>query len=196
MKRLGLFSALFGLTILFLAACQGPDRAEAQDGHGHAHEDHAALEGVTKAVCVIRGTAGNEKVQGVVTFTQEGDKLKVVADLEGLTPGQHGFHIHEWGDLRSADGTSLGGHYNPQGHPHGAPGQAKSHAGDFGNVTAGDDGKAHLELELSDVTLTGKSAILGRGMVVHAGTDDLKSQPTGDAGGRVGVGVIGVAKPE
>lgn len=191
MKRLGLFSALFGLTILFLAACQGPDSAQAQDGHEH---QHGPMPEVTKAVCVIHGTQGNDQVKGLVTFTQTGDKVHVVADLEGLTPGEHGFHIHEFGDVSSADGSSLGGHYNPEGHEHGAPGMA-SHAGDFGNVKADENGKAHIDMDLPGITLAGKNAILGRGMVVHAGVDDLKSQPSGNAGGRAGVGVIGVGKP-
>ena len=73
---------------------------------------------IEKAVCVIYPTAGN-KVTGVVTFTKVEGGIKIVADLQGLTPGKHGFHIHEFGDCTSADGTSAGGHFNPSGVSHG-----------------------------------------------------------------------------
>jgi Cu-Zn family superoxide dismutase len=190
MKRLGLFAALFGLAVLVLASCRTPDQAQAKEGDGPS-----PWAGVTKAVCVIHGTQGHEGVKGLVTFVQAGEQVKVVADLEGLSPGEHGFHIHEWGDCSAPDGASLGSHYDPEGHPHAGPMEGMRHAGDFGNVTADAQGKAHLELELTGLTLAGKNAIVGRGMVVHAATDDLKTQPTGNAGARIGVGTIGIAKP-
>ena len=144
---------------------------------------------------MIHPTKGND-AQGTVVFTQEGDKVKVVADITGLEPGKHGFHIHQWGDVSSLNGKSAGGHYNPEGNPHAGPGVAKRHAGDMGNLTAGKDGKAHLELTLSNISVAGlKNPIIGRGIIVHAGEDDLKTQPTGAAGARVGYGVIGIAKP-
>src|SRR5579862_7876032 len=93
------------------------------------------LSKLTAAVAVVHPTEGN-KCMGVVHFTQDGANLKIVADLEGLTPGKHAIHIHEFGDCTSADGMSTGGHYNPEGHHHGAPDAAEHHAGDFGNLTA------------------------------------------------------------
>ena len=194
MRQLGTVATVFVGIIIGLVACSSNGDAHAQDGH--AGHQAAPFAGVTKAVAAIRGTQGNEKVKGTVWFTQADKGIKVVADVEGLSPdGVHGFHIHEWGDTTSADGTSLGSHYNPEGHPHGGPGEPQSHAGDFGNLKADGDGKAHLELTLEGVSLVGENAILGRGLVVHAQPDDLKSQPTGNAGARIGVAVIGVAKP-
>jgi Cu-Zn family superoxide dismutase len=134
-------------------------------------------------------------VKGVVTFTKVEGGVKIVADVEGLTPGDHGFHIHEFGDCSSADGTSAGGHFNPHGNPHGGPTAEKRHAGDLGNLTADDAGKAHLEWVDPHMVLEGHGSILGRSVIVHAKADDLTTQPTGNAGARVACGVIGVAKP-
>jgi superoxide dismutase, Cu-Zn family len=149
---------------------------------------------VTKAVAVLSPTEGN-KVNGLVVFTQEGDKVSVSAHIEGLTPGNHGFHIHEFGDCSAKDGASAGGHFNPSTLPHGARTDAKRHAGDLGNIEVGSDGTAHVEFSDSVMKLEGPSSILGRGVIVHANPDDFKTQPTGNAGGRQACGVIGVAKP-
>jgi Cu-Zn family superoxide dismutase len=150
--------------------------------------------GVTKAVAVLVPTEGN-KVNGTVTFTKEGDKVKVSAHIEGLTPGNHGFHIHEWGDCSSKDGSAAGGHFNPTALTHGARTDPKRHAGDLGNIEVGDSGMAHIEFTDSVLKLEGPSSITGRGVIVHANPDDFKTQPTGNAGGRLACGVIGVAKP-
>ncbi|HSU55924.1 MAG TPA: superoxide dismutase family protein [Candidatus Dormibacteraeota bacterium] len=150
---------------------------------------------VKQAIAVLHPTAG-QKCQGTVRFTQDGESVKVVADLEGLVPGQkHAFHIHQYGDCSAADGMSAGGHYNPEGHQHGLPETEKRHAGDMGNVQADDQGKAHYEIVLTNVSVSGsKTPIIGRGVIVHAKPDD-GSQPTGNAGGRIACGVIGVANP-
>jgi superoxide dismutase, Cu-Zn family len=153
----------------------------------------AKVEAVVKAVAVLHPTAGN-KAHGVVTFTQAGTSVKVVADLEGLTPGKHGFHIHQYGDCSAADGSSAGGHFNPDNVAHGALNGEPSHVGDLGNLEADASGKAHLELTDTQMTFSGPHSIIGRGVIVHAGEDDLKTQPTGNAGGRVACGVIGIAK--
>lgn len=147
-----------------------------------------------KAVAVLHPTEGNT-VSGTVTFTHEGGSVKVVADLSGLKPGTHGFHIHEFGDCSSSDGVSAGGHFNPASMPHGAPADKQRHAGDLGNIEAGADGKARIEITDTVLKLDGKGSIIGRGVIVHAAPDDLKTQPTGNAGGRQACGVIGIAKP-
>jgi Cu-Zn family superoxide dismutase len=125
---------------------------------------------------------------------QDGDAVKVVADLEGLNPGQkHAFHIHQNGDCTSSDGMSAGGHYNPEGHQHGLPEAEKRHAGDLGNVQADNDGKAHYEIRVANISISGPmNPILGRGVIVHAKVDD-GSQPVGNAGARIACGVIGAA---
>ncbi len=146
-----------------------------------------------KAIAVLSPTA-NSKVMGTVTFTQTSDGVKVVADLAGLTPGKHGFHIHEFGDCSSPDGTSAGGHFNPGKHQHGAPDASDRHAGDLGNIEADASGKARLELTDKTMKLSGPDSIVGHAVIIHEKTDDLKTQPTGDAGGRLACGVIGIAK--
>jgi Cu-Zn family superoxide dismutase len=156
-------------------------------------QNHAAPE-VTKAVAVLNPTEGS-RTKGVVTFTKAGDKVKVVADIEGLTPGKHGFHIHEFGDCSAKDAMSAGGHFNPHAVPHGAPDVTERHPGDMGNIEPGPDGKARVELTDSVMKLDGASSIIGRAVMIHAQADDLKSQPTGNAGARHACGAIGVAKP-
>jgi Cu-Zn family superoxide dismutase len=164
----------------------------------HAHADKAHVEAwktVTQAVAVLHPTAGN-KCHGTVRFTQQGDAVKVVAHVEGLNPGQkHAFHIHEFGDGSAPDAMSAGGHYNPEKHPHGLPHSDQRHAGDLGNLQADDNGKAHSELTVKNVTIAGlKNPIIGRGVIVHAKADD-GGQPVGNAGARIACGVIGVANP-
>jgi superoxide dismutase, Cu-Zn family len=148
----------------------------------------------TKAIAVLHPTAGNT-VTGSVTFTKSGDEIKVVADVTGLTPGKHGFHIHEFGDCSSSDGNSAGGHFNPTHKAHGAPDASDRHAGDLGNIEADASGKAHLEWSDKVMKLSGADSIIGHAVIVHEKADDLKTQPTGNAGGRLACGVIGVAKP-
>jgi len=148
----------------------------------------------TKAIATLHPTQGSN-VGGTVTFTQSGDEVKVVADITGLTPGKHGFHIHEFGDCSDPKGASAGGHFNPGGHQHGAPDATERHAGDLGNIEADASGKAHLEITDKMMKLAGSDSIVGHAVIVHEKADDLKTQPTGDAGGRLACGVIGVAKP-
>ncbi|OPY65661.1 MAG: Superoxide dismutase (Cu-Zn) precursor [Syntrophorhabdaceae bacterium PtaU1.Bin034] len=149
--------------------------------------------GVEKAVAVIHPTPGNA-VRGVVKFTKEKAGVKVVADIEGLKEGKHGFHVHEYGDCSSMDAESAGGHFNPNGKPHGAPTDKERHVGDLGNINANAEGKAHYEWTDTQISLAGPNSIIGRAVIVHADPDDLKSQPTGNAGARLGCGVVGIAK--
>jgi Cu-Zn family superoxide dismutase len=154
---------------------------------------NAFAQEVTKAIAVLHPASGSQ-VAGTVTFTKTGDTVQVVADITGLTPGKHAFHIHEFGDCSAADASSAGSHFNPMKKPHGAPDNPERHAGDMGNLEADSNGKAHLELKDSMLKLSGENSILGRGVIVHEKVDDW-SQPVGNAGGRQACGVIGVAKP-
>ena len=160
---------------------------------GHSN-DHA-YGGVNKLVAVMHPTAGHS-VQGVVWFVKVSGQVKVIADVEGLSPGaNHAIHIHEFGDATMDNGKSAGGHYNPEGHPHALPTQPKRHAGDLGNLQADASGRAHYEQTVNNITLTGHTnPIIGRGVIIHAKNDD-GNQPTGNAGPRIAVGVIGIAKP-
>ena len=142
------------------------------------------------ATANLQPTKGN-KVWGTVTFTQKGSKVLVVANVNGLKPGLHGFHVHEKGDCSAADGMSAGGHFNPAGKPHGAPDSAERHGGDLGNLTPDKSGNATLSIEVDGITLDQTAnSIIGKGVIVHANPDDLKSQPAGNAGHRLACGVI------
>jgi Cu-Zn family superoxide dismutase len=175
------------LVILAAAAC-----LYACTGRADGTEGTASSATVTEAVCVLYPTEGNG-VSGVVTFTKSESGIDIVADIEGLSPGKHGFHIHQLGDCTASDGTSAGGHFDPENKPHGGPADEERHVGDLGNITADENGKAHLEMTDDVIALSGSHSIVGRAVVVHAGEDDLTSQPTGAAGARVACGVIGIA---
>lgn len=146
-----------------------------------------------RAVAVLHAASGG-KVEGTVWFEPAGNGVRVKARVTGLTPGMHGFHVHEFGDCSAADFTSAGGHFNPMFQPHGAPQAAARHVGDLGNVEAGADGVATLDWTDSQLAFHGHHGVVGRAVVLHAKADDLKTQPTGDAGGRLACGVIGIAK--
>ena len=148
---------------------------------------------INKAVAVLHPTQGNN-VTGTVYFNRTEKGIKVTADVMGLSPGKHGFHIHEFGDCTAPDGTSAGGHFNPENQPHAGPDQAKRHVGDLGNIEADNNGNAHYERTDGLLKFDGRDSIIGRGVIVHAGEDDLVSQPSGNAGPRVACGVVGIAK--
>jgi Cu-Zn family superoxide dismutase len=148
---------------------------------------------LTKAICLLHPTQGSETM-GTVTFVQKPDGILITADVNGLSPGKHGFHIHEFGDCSKLDGKSAGGHFNPTARNHGGAESEERHVGDLGNLVAGDDGTAHYEWTDKLISFSGPNSILGRAIIVHAGEDDLTSQPTGNAGARLACGVIGLAK--
>lgn len=145
-------------------------------------------------VCVLKGDGA---VTGVVKFKQEGDGVHVTGEISGLAPGQHGFHVHEFGDNTNGC-TSAGPHFNPLGKEHGAPTDENRHVGDLGNVTADASGKATVNIHDKMVSLVGPHSVYGRTVVVHADVDDLGkgghelSKTTGNAGGRQACGVIGI----
>jgi len=143
------------------------------------------------ATATMEGTAKFKTVKGTVEFKQTDDGVEVTANLEGLKKGDHGFHIHEKGDCTAPDAASAGGHFNPSNHKHGAPDAAEHHEGDLGNLTAGADGKATKTFTIKGITLDeGDTSIIGKGFIVHEKADDMKTQPTGNAGARAACGVI------
>ena len=177
-------AAVFGSAAL--AAAQSPSPASPAA---------AGSKKVTHAVAVLSPTASNT-AGGTVHFKSTSGGVAVSATLKGLAPGAHGFHVHEFGDCTAPDATSAGGHFNPAAKPHGAPADAARHAGDLGNVTAAADGTATLSWTDAAMKLDGPDGVVGHAVIVHANADDLKTQPTGNAGGRVACGVVGVAKGE
>ena len=114
----------------------------------------------------------------------------------GLEPGKHGMHVHEFGETSCGDGTCTGGHFNPFGVDHGGPDAEVRHVGDLGNVEAGEDGTASYSRTdtVIELDMSSKACIIGRAIILHAGEDDLTSQPTGAAGARLAAGVIGIGK--
>ena len=146
-----------------------------------------------KAIAILHPASGSQ-VTGTVTFTKTDDGVQMVADVTGLKPGKHGFHIHEFGDCSTPDATSAGGHFNPTHQHHDGPTGTERHAGDFGNIEADASGKGHLEWK-GKLKLSGDDSIVGRSVIVHEKEDDLKTDPAGNSGARIGCGVIGVAKP-
>ena len=150
---------------------------------------------VTHAIAVLI-PGKDSKVAGTIHFKKEGTGVHVTGALTGLAAGSHGFHIHEFGDCSAADFTSAGGHFNPAANPNGGPKDAKRHEGDMGNIEATPDGNGTVDYVDSQQGFEGAKSIVGRGVIVHANPDDFKTQPTGNAGGRVACGVIGVAKSE
>ena len=130
-------------------------------------------------------------VNGTVGFQSVGQKVRVEARVAGLTPGAHGFHVHEAGDCSAADASSAKGHFNPASKSHGHHDGAERHAGDMPNLMADASGKATLVVELDMLSLNeGPAGILKRSVVIHADPDDYKSQPAGNSGKRVACGVI------
>jgi len=151
------------------------------------------------AVCVLRGF-GDEAVKGTIRFSQAGEGPTVIeADIEGLKPGPHGFHVHEFGDNTNGC-VSAGAHFNPFGKQHGGPDDENRHVGDLGNVVADESGHARVTLKDAQVSLGGEHSVVGRTIVVHADGDDYgkggfeDSLTTGHAGGRLACGVIGLTK--
>ncbi|MEY5099828.1 MAG: hypothetical protein RJA36_2547 [Pseudomonadota bacterium] len=133
------------------------------------------------------------RVSGSVSFAPRGDAVLVVAHVTDLTPGEHGFHIHEGGDCSAEDASSAKGHFNPGGMMHGHPRQASQerHVGDLPNLVADSNGVAVYRQEVKGLQLdAGPNGILGRSVVVHAAADDYHSQPAGNSGRRVACGVI------
>lgn len=175
-----LFTTLFTAFILTAIGCTQTVEKEGTN----STFDHSELVATVMPV-------GESGVSGSVTFNETEEGVSIEGSFEGLETGNHGFHIHQYGDCRAEDGTSAGGHFNPAENDHGAPSDMERHMGDLGNIEAGEDGAAAVSYVDKTVSL---SQILGRGIIIHAGEDDLTSQPTGAAGSRVACGVIGIAQ--
>ncbi|KAH8301881.1 hypothetical protein KR044_000307 [Drosophila immigrans] len=152
-----------------------------------------------KAVCVVKGDAN-----GTIYFEQKTEHcaVRITGEVSGLTKGLHGFHVHEFGDATNGC-TSAGAHFNPHKKQHGAPTDNERHLGDLGNINSSGQGDQPTKVNFCDcsISLFGGNSIIGRSLVVHADPDDLGkgghelSKTTGNAGARIGCGVIGFASP-
>jgi Cu-Zn family superoxide dismutase len=145
------------------------------------------------AVATVESRSGS-KVAGTVVFTSTPGKVTMKVDLTGLTPGQHAIHLHEKGDCSDPEAKSAGPHWNPTNAQHGRWGEGSFHLGDIGNLVANAAGEATLTFTTDAWTVGDGAAtdVVGRSVVVHDKVDDFHTQPTGNAGGRVGCGVIRV----
>jgi Cu-Zn family superoxide dismutase len=155
---------------------------------GCAMPRHAA----PAATATLAPTVGNT-TSGTVRFMQADGRVRAMGEIRGLAPGsEHGFHVHEKGDCSSGDGMSAGGHFNPDGQPHGRAGPAPHHAGDLPSLRADAAGVARFRWESDAIHLGGGTGrdIVGRALIVHRDPDDYTTQPTGNSGPRLACGVI------
>ena len=143
------------------------------------------------AVAIIEARNGSQ-ISGKAVFTERDGQVSLDLSLENAAPGPHAVHLHEKGDCSAADASSAGGHWNPTSEVHGKWGTSPFHHGDIGNIVIGEDGKGRLLLTTDLWSIGGAPThdVIGKAVIVHAKEDDFKTQPTGNAGGRVGCGVI------
>lgn len=166
---------LGALSVILLGACSnGPT----------VYQDPSAM--------AVLSSTQNSSVHGVATFVRSGGVAVVNLNMAGFKPNSvHGLHIHESGDCSARDGSSAGAHFNPASKQHGGTSGSNRHMGDLGNVTADANGEVLESFNVSDIAFgTGTDSIVGRGLVIHADRDDLKSQPAGNSGARVACGLI------
>ncbi|MCF3936062.1 superoxide dismutase family protein [Acuticoccus sp. M5D2P5] len=153
----------------------------------------SAQDGMPTMMADVIDTSGASV--GTVSFMQTPSGFVVIkADISGLEPGVHGFHIHETGECDAEGGfESAGGHYSG-GMEHGVLTEGGPHAGDLPNVEVGGDGTLVTEIFTDRVSIGGETNPLddadGSAIMVHSGADDYQSQPSGDAGSRVACGVL------
>lgn len=175
------------LTVLSLVACKNEKK---QEPVMETETVEAEMEEpITKELNITLNPKSDSKATGTLIFKEENGTVNLHAMISGLTPGEHAIHIHEKSDCSAPDGTSTGGHWNPTNQPHGKWGaETGYHKGDIGNFTADENGNG-MVMFTTDAWCIGcddeTKNIVGKGVIVHAGTDDFTTQPTGDAGGRV-----------
>lgn len=198
--------ALFLMTSFALAACGGASTPPPADGatppmeSAHPAADMPAPGADSPAPAAAAGKTievpiaakSDSKLSGKATFAEVAGGVKVTVKVAGAPPGKIATHVHEKGDCSAPDGASAGGHFNPAAKAHGMPDGAEHHLGDLGNITINADGTGTTEVTVMGANLKDgdPSSYVGRAIIVHAKVDD-GGQPTGNAGGRIGCGVIG-----
>lgn len=191
------------LSTALLTACGGPQEsapAETEPAPA-AQEEPTPAETAEEAVTAhakLTPRDGMDGFKGLVSFVEANGVVTVSANVEGLSgSGTHGFHIHETGDCSAPDFTSAGGHFNPADTIHGGPDDQERHAGDLGNLEIEESGKGSLQRITSMITLgEGPNSVVGKAVILHEKADDLVSQPTGAAGGRIACGIIDLHQTE
>ena len=190
MKKIALL--LFAFAIVMVSCKDG--KKESVEDAVEVEEVEEIVEPDIKEISFMLESKSGSSATGKVTFTQDGDVVKMVAELTGLEPGTHAIHIHEKSDCSAADGTSTGGHWNPTFADHGKWGDESGyHKGDIGNMEADENGNASISMKTDEWCIgcgDENKDILGKSIIVHQGADDFTTQPTGDAGGRISCGGI------
>ncbi|WP_224484633.1 superoxide dismutase family protein [Robertkochia aurantiaca] len=198
MKRIIGITAIAAM--LAMTSCKGKeekkDELPAEDTmttESAATEGKMGMEDTKKVTVEMMSKSGSD-VKGNVVFTQENGEVNMTAVFDGLEPGEHAIHLHEEADCSADDATSTGGHWNPTYAQHGKWGDAEGyHKGDIGNFTADENGNGTITFETDEWCIgcgdTNKD-ILGKAVIVHQGTDDFTSQPSGAAGARVSCGGV------
>lgn len=155
----------------------------------------AADKEVAKAA--LNATENNASIGSVKFYNLAGGKIKMDLEIEYAAKADStiAVHFHEHGDCGNM-GENAHGHWNPTNEPHGKWGAANYHSGDIGNIQLDNKGKATLSVTTDrwNVTDGDVNSIIGRGIIVHGGTDDYTTQPTGNSGPRIGCGVIEASK--
>ncbi len=188
-------NTLIFATSLILTGCACTDNRKPEmkkDNESSQTKDVAQLTALQSATSIVVNVHGfqNQDIRGTVTFTKVPNGIKIIADVDGLKPGKHGFHVHEHGDCSGHDGKAAGGHFNPTNSKHGGPDSSERHVGDLGNLVADDNGHAHYERIDALISFEGPNSILGKSIIIHADADDYVTQPTGNAGARIACGKI------
>lgn len=196
--RLGVMTASLALVLAFSIGCRpkaedaGTDATPAAETPASAPMDTPDTSAQAMTVS-LQGDPADTDFAGSVSITPEGSGVRIVADISGVDKdGKHGIHVHENGmcDHQGEGGkhfTSAGGHFNPAGTEHACPPTDPRHAGDLGNIDVS-GGKGHLELSVTNLTA---DQLNGKAIILHAGEDDCKTQPTGNSGDRLACGVVG-----
>ncbi|AYN67769.1 superoxide dismutase family protein [Euzebyella marina] len=183
--------------LIALASCKEVKKESEEAGDAMQNEmekmeetaSEMKADAMGNTLTLAMNSASDSDVKGEVTFTEEDGEVKMKAIFTGLSQGDHAIHLHETADCSAHDGKSAGGHWNPTDQPHGKWGDEKGyHKGDIGNFVADEDGNATVDFETDEWCMgcdDENKNIIGKAVIVHQGTDDYTSQPSGDAGARV-----------
>lgn len=189
MKKINLLLLLS--VFIFINACK--EKSEKEEIENIETKKEVTTKEVKKVLVTLQPKS-NSNASGNAVFTEENGTVTMVIVIDGLEPGEHAIHLHEKADCTSPDGTSAGGHWNPTAQPHGKWGTEQGyHKGDIGNITIDEKGNGTLSFSTDQWCIgcdDDTKNILGKAIIIHKGTDDFVTQPTGAAGGRISCGGI------
>nr|WP_038596910.1 superoxide dismutase family protein [Dokdonia sp. MED134] len=187
------FMTIALLSLATLASCKG-DKKESEEVIEVVEVEEVEVMPEMQKLTLKLEPKSDSKASGSVVFKEEDGVVKFTAVIGGLDEGMHAIHIHDKADCSSADGKSTGGHWNPTNEQHGKWGAAEGyHKGDIGNFPADENGNGTITMS-TDQWCIGcgdpKKDVVGKAIIVHQGTDDFTSQPSGAAGARISCGGI------